>query len=120
MELLVFNVKFNLPKAWAARKRTIATKMLHPFFGNFKSVASANSEIKGKPEAKRNGKRDHRTVKIITTYCEIRSITFFSAKTSSEIFWESCMISVLKRRPDITHGAKYQAQCFKVFKEKNL
>ena len=30
------------------------------------------------------------------------------------------MISVVKRRVTITMGAKYQMQCLKVFKEKNL
>ena len=100
--------------------KAMASRILHPFFGNFKSLARASSEIIGRPEAIKNGKNDQHTPKAMAMYWDIWSITFFPEKTSSAIFCWSCMISVLKRRVTITMGAKYQLQCLKVFKEKNL
>ena len=38
--------------------KAMESRMLPPFFGNFKSEAKASSEIIGRPEAIRNGKND--------------------------------------------------------------
>ena len=48
--------------------KAIASRMLPPFFGNFKSGAKASSEIIGRPEAIRNGKNDQSALNIMTMY----------------------------------------------------
>ena len=48
--------------------KAMASRMLPPFFGNFKSEAKASSEIIGRPEAIRNGKNDQSALNIMTMY----------------------------------------------------
>ena len=63
-----FVYKRDIPKRLETTIKAIASRILHPFFGNFKSLARASSDIIGEPEAIRKGKNDQNTLKVMAMY----------------------------------------------------